>query len=267
MKRLHVLAAASLAAAIMASPGAGADRRPVTMYGVTYDGWGQSISHYDIDARQRWPGYERAWCREVVIAGNRRSASWVNCYARYWEKAFSVVTRERNAKIGTCSCRLESKQRLRHGPREAVRRVGAATPTRRLHHPVFSSCPAHARWYSTAISRRTGQTISPVTVETLELRLVRLPRPPSREGHRQKPSARGRRASCARTEGRRGHRGRASEPVQRRRNCRGVVLPTTGRKSLRTSEADDGARTRDTWLGKPVLYRLSYVRAACIVAA
>jgi hypothetical protein len=26
------------------------------------------------------------------------------------------------------------------------------------------------------------------------------------------------------------------------------------------TEADDGARTRDTWLGKPVLYQLSYVR-------
>ena len=25
-------------------------------------------------------------------------------------------------------------------------------------------------------------------------------------------------------------------------------------------EADDGTRTRDTWLGKPVLYQLSYVR-------
>src|SRR5207237_5142275 len=25
--------------------------------------------------------------------------------------------------------------------------------------------------------------------------------------------------------------------------------------------ADDGTRTHDTWLGKPVLYRLSYVRA------
>ena len=33
------------------------------------------------------------------------------------------------------------------------------------------------------------------------------------------------------------------------------------------SEADDGARTRDTWLGKPVLYRLSYVREARILAA
>ena len=31
--------------------------------------------------------------------------------------------------------------------------------------------------------------------------------------------------------------------------------------ALRMSQADDGARTRDTWLGKPVLYRLSYVRA------
>ena len=32
-------------------------------------------------------------------------------------------------------------------------------------------------------------------------------------------------------------------------------------------EADDGARTRDTWLGKPVLYQLSYVRAPTILAA
>lgn len=31
----------------------------------------------------------------------------------------------------------------------------------------------YVKWYSTAISRRTGQTIAPVTVETLELRLVR----------------------------------------------------------------------------------------------
>jgi hypothetical protein len=27
------------------------------------------------------------------------------------------------------------------------------------------------------------------------------------------------------------------------------------------AEADDGTRTHDTWLGKPVLYQLSYVRA------
>jgi hypothetical protein len=33
------------------------------------------------------------------------------------------------------------------------------------------------------------------------------------------------------------------------------------------SRADDGTRTHDTWLGKPVLYRLSYVREARILAA
>jgi hypothetical protein len=27
--------------------------------------------------------------------------------------------------------------------------------------------------------------------------------------------------------------------------------------------ADDGARTRDPWLGKPMLYQLSYVRLRC----
>jgi hypothetical protein len=31
--------------------------------------------------------------------------------------------------------------------------------------------------------------------------------------------------------------------------------------------ADDGARTRDPWLGKPMLYQLSYVRAVSILAA
>ena len=31
--------------------------------------------------------------------------------------------------------------------------------------------------------------------------------------------------------------------------------------------ADDGTRTHDTWLGKPVLYQLSYVRAAWILLA
>ena len=31
-------------------------------------------------------------------------------------------------------------------------------------------------------------------------------------------------------------------------------------------QADDGTRTHDTWLGKPVLYQLSYVREACILA-
>jgi hypothetical protein len=31
-------------------------------------------------------------------------------------------------------------------------------------------------------------------------------------------------------------------------------------------EAGDGTRTHDTWLGKPVLYQLSYARAACSLA-
>src|SRR5581483_211587 len=37
-------------------------------------------------------------------------------------------------------------------------------------------------------------------------------------------------------------------------------------RASRSTKADDGARTRDTWLGKPVLYQLSYVRAAKILA-
>jgi hypothetical protein len=36
--------------------------------------------------------------------------------------------------------------------------------------------------------------------------------------------------------------------------------PANARVSAQPSEADDGARTRDPWLGKPMLYQLSYVR-------
>ena len=53
----------------------------------------------------------------------------------------------------------------------------------------------------------------------------------------------------------------------------GVVVATTAefpRRRVpnrpREGEADDGIRTRDTWLGKPVLYQLSYVREAPRVA-
>jgi hypothetical protein len=49
----------------------------------------------------------------------------------------------------------------------------------------------------------------------------------------------------------------------------GVLAPPVRAGSVGTleAEADDGARTRDTWLGKPVLYQLSYVREAWILAA
>jgi hypothetical protein len=100
VKRLLVLAVAGLAAAIVVSAGAGADRRPVTMSGMTADHWGQSISHYDQGARERWPGYARVWCRGVIIAGDRRNSSWVTGYARYWDKAYCVALRERNSKTG-----------------------------------------------------------------------------------------------------------------------------------------------------------------------
>jgi hypothetical protein len=113
VKRLLALAMVGLAAAIVVSAGAGADRRPVTMYGMTADGWGNSISHYDLGARRRWPGYERVWCRGVIIAGDRRSSSWVYGYARYWDKAFCVAMRERNSRVGTSFVLdWKSKERL-----------------------------------------------------------------------------------------------------------------------------------------------------------
>ena len=44
------------------------------------------------------------------------------------------------------------------------------------------------------------------------------------------------------------------------------IVVTMGRSAypqkggFATEKADDGTRTHDTWLGKPVLYQLSYVR-------
>lgn len=112
MRRLLVLAVVAFAAAIVVSAGAGADRRPVTMSGMTADGWGQSISEADTAARNRWPGYERAWCRGVIIAGDRRNSSWVHGFARYWDKTFCVVMRDRNSKVGT-SFVLDGKSKTR----------------------------------------------------------------------------------------------------------------------------------------------------------
>src|SRR6266542_5680033 len=42
--------------------------------------------------------------------------------------------------------------------------------------------------------------------------------------------------------------------------------PNTGARKRASAKADDGTRTHDTWLGKPVLYQLSYVRAGRILA-
>ena len=47
-----------------------------------------------------------------------------------------------------------------------------------------------------------------------------------------------------------------------------VTTPENDESPLFTGlshEADDGTRTHDTWLGKPVLYQLSYVRARPIL--
>src|SRR6478609_7574454 len=38
------------------------------------------------------------------------------------------------------------------------------------------------------------------------------------------------------------------------------TVPWTRPERTLTTKADDGTRTHDTWLGKPVLYQLSYVR-------
>jgi hypothetical protein len=49
----------------------------------------------------------------------------------------------------------------------------------------------------------------------------------------------------------------------------GLLTLRTGVKNggARKPRADDGTRTHDTWLGKPVLYQLSYVREAPILLA
>ena len=43
------------------------------------------------------------------------------------------------------------------------------------------------------------------------------------------------------------------------------MLDGAGAKPLLIGKADDGIRTHDPWLGKPMLYQLSYVRVRRIL--
>ena len=101
VNRVLVLALAGIVAAIAVSAGAGADRSPITMTGMFPDNWGQSISNADATARNKWPGFERAWCRGVLMSGYRSRSSFVEGNTRYWDKTFCVAMRERNSTTGS----------------------------------------------------------------------------------------------------------------------------------------------------------------------
>ena len=65
----------------------------------------------------------------------------------------------------------------------------------------------------------------------------------------------------------------ARDEARRALSCLGQEMATEDEEGIRESpfalhlsQADDGTRTHDTWLGKPVLYQLSYVRASPILA-
>jgi hypothetical protein len=87
-----------------------ADRRPVTMSGLTPDNWGQSLSQADATARDKWPSYKRAWCRGIYMSGYRSESSFLFGSTRYWDKTFCIVAKERNAAYGT-SFVLDAKGR------------------------------------------------------------------------------------------------------------------------------------------------------------
>lgn len=100
MKRVLVLCGLVVLGAL-ASHASGADRTPIVMSGLTPDDWGQAINHADATAHERWPGYARAWCRGIIIAGNRSRSSFVDGTTRYWDKTFCVALPRRNSYRGS----------------------------------------------------------------------------------------------------------------------------------------------------------------------
>jgi hypothetical protein len=87
MKRLLILAAlAAVAMSVLASTAAGYDRKPVRMYSLYYDGWGQTITSAEGNLRGRYTGVHSAYCMGAIMIGDESNSSWISGYTRYWDK-------------------------------------------------------------------------------------------------------------------------------------------------------------------------------------
>ena len=86
MKRLLSLTALAVATLTVASTASGYDRKPVRMYGLSPDGWGQTITSAEINLRRRYTGVHGVYCVGAIMVGAESDSSFVNGYTRYWDK-------------------------------------------------------------------------------------------------------------------------------------------------------------------------------------
>jgi hypothetical protein len=79
--------AAVLAALTVAATATAFDRPPVSVVGLTPDGWGQSTTAAQRQLYARYPGISSVYCIGVRIPNYSASASsWVHGLTRYWDK-------------------------------------------------------------------------------------------------------------------------------------------------------------------------------------
>ena len=88
MKTAVLLAMAIvLAGAILATSALAFDRPPISVAGLTSDGWGQSVTGGERQLRGRYAGIRQVYCEGVILPRLTASqSSWVHGMTRYWDK-------------------------------------------------------------------------------------------------------------------------------------------------------------------------------------
>lgn len=62
------------------------DRKPIVLYGLYADGWGNSTSNAEEALLKRYAGIRTVWCTGVIMGDDRENSSWVDGYTRFWDK-------------------------------------------------------------------------------------------------------------------------------------------------------------------------------------
>jgi hypothetical protein len=84
--RAAMLGSCALAALIVASTASSYDRKPIVLYGVYGDGWGQTITAAATNFQSRYHGTRGVYCVGAIINGDEGNSSWITGYVRAWDK-------------------------------------------------------------------------------------------------------------------------------------------------------------------------------------
>ena len=140
-----------LVTATFVTAGASAfDRKPMTIGGLTADGWGQSTTGAQRLLKGRYPGISLVYCEGIKLAGSSGS-SWVHGSTRYWDKlicgGYTVTTGETPFDLI-----FDGKRR---------RRLDHLPPQRRNHRCVSSKTAARRRTSAGSASVVHAVTFAP----------------------------------------------------------------------------------------------------------